>query len=137
MQRDGSPNAGFTTADPWLPIAPDADRVNVAAQDDDPHSMFAFTRDVIRFRRRSNALKRGTYDEVLGSRDVLAFLRVASRERLLVALNFADQARTIRPSGIADRGTIVISTDPGRAAETIDLERLRLAPNEGVVIRLR
>src|SRR5258706_7704584 len=31
MQWDATANAGFTTARPWLPIAPAAQRVNVAA----------------------------------------------------------------------------------------------------------
>src|SRR5436309_1331286 len=36
MQWDATPNAGFSTGRPWLPMAPDAQRVNVAAQRHDP-----------------------------------------------------------------------------------------------------
>src|SRR5436309_7687951 len=40
MQWDASKSAGFTTGDPWLPVAFEAATVNVAAQRDDPASMF-------------------------------------------------------------------------------------------------
>ncbi|HLF01571.1 MAG TPA: alpha-glucosidase, partial [Anaerolineales bacterium] len=38
MQWDDSPNAGFTSGKPWLPAGDSRDRLNVAAQAEDPHS---------------------------------------------------------------------------------------------------
>ncbi len=41
MQWDATPNAGFTTGGPWLPVAEDYATVNVATQRDDPRSMLS------------------------------------------------------------------------------------------------
>ena len=47
MQWDGSPGAGFSTGDPWLPVGSQAGTVNVAAQRDDPASMLSLYRRLI------------------------------------------------------------------------------------------
>jgi hypothetical protein len=41
MQRSAEPHAGFTTGTPWLPLAEDFARVNVAAERAEPTSMLA------------------------------------------------------------------------------------------------
>ncbi|MET0957026.1 MAG: alpha-amylase family glycosyl hydrolase [Solirubrobacterales bacterium] len=50
MQWDGSPNGGFTSGEPWLPLV-DPARVNVEAQRDDPASTLTLVRELIRVRR--------------------------------------------------------------------------------------
>ncbi|HET7685646.1 MAG TPA: alpha-amylase family glycosyl hydrolase, partial [Candidatus Limnocylindria bacterium] len=58
MQWDASPHAGFTDAGatPWLPVAPDFERVNVAVQAADPRSLLSLTRRLIALRRGHPAL---------------------------------------------------------------------------------
>jgi len=131
MQWDATPNAGFTIGKPWLPIAADATRVNVETQRDDPSSLFSFYRRVVRARRASNALRRGTYRSLPSPRGVFAFEREAHGERVIVALNFTSASRQLR----LDRATVelVVSTDDGR--EGVAARDLALAPNEGVVLR--
>ena len=41
MAWSAAPNAGFSTAEPWLPLHPDWSTRNVAAQNRDPASMLA------------------------------------------------------------------------------------------------
>jgi alpha-glucosidase len=138
MQWDGSPGAGFTSGDPWLPIGRDAATVNVAAQRDDPASMLALYRRLIRYRKGSAALRAGGYRSLPDAPDgCLAYLRTAGQERLLVALNFTGQPLSFTPALGADRGRLELATDPGRAAgEEVGLRPLRLGPDEGVVVRL-
>ena len=50
MQWDASPNGGFTTGQPWLPLVDPAAR-NVAAQRDDPDSLLSLYRDLLAWRR--------------------------------------------------------------------------------------
>ena len=60
MQWDASPGAGFTTGEPWLPIAAGAKNgLTVADEARDPASMLAFTRRALWFRRSSAALRWG------------------------------------------------------------------------------
>jgi maltose alpha-D-glucosyltransferase/alpha-amylase len=62
MQWDATPGAGFSTADPealYLPIDPDPDRPDAAAQLADPDSLLHQVRRLIRLRRDTPALGTG------------------------------------------------------------------------------
>jgi oligo-1,6-glucosidase len=50
MQRDAGPNAGFTTADPWLPVNLNDTWLNAAAQIDRTDTVFAHYQALIRLR---------------------------------------------------------------------------------------
>ncbi len=131
MQWDASANAGFTTGAPWLPMAADADRVNVAEQRRDPTSLLSFYRRLLRIRRASDALRTGTYRSLPSPRGVYLFERAAAGERLTVALNFtATRRRIALPS---DRPALVLSSDPGR--EGLAGRDLVLEPHEGLIAR--
>lgn len=132
MQWDDSSNAGFTSGVPWLPVAADYARVNVAAQRDDPSSLFSLYRRLLRVRRASEALRGGSYRAVRAPGGVYVFERAASRERLRVALNFTSAARRVRIA--TDRGALVLSTEDGR--EGIDAREAVLGPLEGVIVAL-
>jgi alpha-glucosidase len=132
MQWDSTPNAGFTTGSPWLPLAPDAQRVNVASQRDDPSSMFSFYRRLIRLRRGSSALRAGSYRTFPAPRGVFAYVREAERKRLLIALNFLDKSQRI---ALPETAAVVLSTSGERAEENLR-SSFELGPDEGLVARL-
>jgi alpha-glucosidase len=137
MQWDGSPGAGFTTGEPWLPVGAQAARVNVAAQRGDPASMLSLYRRLVWYRKGSAALNGGDYRSLPDAPGgCYAYLRTATDERLLVVLNFTGQPLAYRFDGPA-RGRLELSTDPARATgEDLGLHPLRLGPDEGVVVRL-
>jgi alpha-glucosidase len=133
MQWDASASAGFTTGQPWLPIAADASRVNVATQRDDPHSLFSFYRRLLRTRQDSLALRLGEYRSLPSAAGVYAFERTADDERLLVALNFSDREQAVAlPAG---RTELVLSTDDERTALPGG-RQVALGPDEGVILRV-
>jgi alpha-glucosidase len=77
MQWDDSPNAGFTTGTPWLPLADDAQSVNVASQRDDPASLLSFYRQLLRLRHEKEALHSGEIEFLLeGQGGCLAYKRL-------------------------------------------------------------
>lgn len=129
MQWDSSPHAGFTTGQPWLPVNPDAATRNLAAQRDDPRSVWSTYRDVIALRRRHPALSRGAMElPDADDAQVFTWLRTEGGERVRVALNM-----TGRPASLAvEPAEVLYSTHPRDAAG----DPLRLAPWEGVVLRL-
>ena len=42
MQWDGSKNGGFTGGTPWISVNPNCEKINAAAQVDDPDSIFSY-----------------------------------------------------------------------------------------------
>ena len=56
MQWNASPNAGFSTGKPWLPVNPDYTQRNVFAQQADPNSLFNFTKKLLSLRKSIPAL---------------------------------------------------------------------------------
>jgi len=140
MQWDGSPQAGFTTGDPWLPLSADAMTTNVAAEAGDPTSLLALYRTLIWIRRTSAALSLGTYREVTGGPlSCLVYLREAcctSKERLLVAVNFSRQRHEFSLPSIEAEGVVLLSTDPQFTGRPFDPRRVHLGPDEALLIRL-
>jgi alpha-glucosidase len=122
--------AGFTTGEPWLPMAPDAERANAADQARDPGSVLSLYRALLALRRAEPDLHAGElrfWDA--GDADLLAYTR---GDRHLVVLNFAPAPRQAKLPGAA---AVVLGTHPGRAAGEVVVEAFELRPDEGVVLR--
>ncbi|HKH95520.1 MAG TPA: alpha-amylase family glycosyl hydrolase [Beijerinckiaceae bacterium] len=130
MQWDPSLNAGFTTGEPWLPLASDYEAMNVAAQAADPRSMLSLYRALLALRRAEPALSVGRYVPVSAGEAVLAYERRHENARLLVALNLSAEEQ---PLDRAYEGTLLLSTSLDRPSGQAVPPALR--SNEGVVIR--
>ena len=135
MQWDGSPNAGFTTGTPWLPLAPDAGTVNVAAQRDDPGSMLALYRRLIRLRRAEPALAVDSYEPVPAGEDLVAYLRREGERQFLIVLNLGSQPREFAAPGSTFSGRVALSTHPDRDGAAVTTP-MALRADEGIVVEL-
>ncbi|UOY00729.1 alpha-amylase family glycosyl hydrolase [Blastococcus sp. PRF04-17] len=90
VQWDGSPNAGFTTGTPWLPVNPDHGEWNAAAQREDPDSVFAHYRKLIALRHEEPVVALGDFTMLLPDHDdVYAFTRSLDGDTLLVVCNLS------------------------------------------------
>lgn len=137
MQWDASINAGFCPpgVESWLPLADDAEAVNVAAQGQDPHSLLALTCRLLQVRHNEPALLSGDYRPVEGTPDAcFAYLRTLGDRRMFVALNFSHDEQIVR-LGELGSGRIVVSTTLDREGD-VDLRALRLRSDEGCLIEL-
>ena len=133
MQWDDSPNAGFSEAEPWLPISDDYAARNVTAQSADPTSMLNLYRRLLGYRRRNPALYGGSYQPLdAGDDECFVYLREADDERCLVALNFTGEPRRIAVPG-GGEGRVVLSTHLDREGG-VSLAELKLRPHEGVIV---
>ena len=131
MQWDAGRGAGFTTGEPWLPIAADYQGWNVEAESRDPHSMLSLYRALIALRRAEPALAIGTYEPVEVGADVFAYLREHAGRKLLVMLNV-----TVLPTQFALRAHIgakvLLSTHgDGQGSRIGDVIHLRA--DEGLI----
>jgi alpha-glucosidase len=89
----GAPHAGFSTAEPWLPLGPDHAALAVDAQDRNPGSVLALTRRLVALRKAQPALRLGRFEAVHASDALLVFDRMRGRERLRCLFNLsAEQA---------------------------------------------
>jgi len=86
------PGYGFTTGQPWEPLAPDADTVTIAAQTDDLGSLLAHYRTLIRLRAAHPALHTGELIALDASpRGVYAYLRHDATETIAIVANLTDE----------------------------------------------
>ncbi|NTU82194.1 MAG: DUF3459 domain-containing protein [Chloroflexales bacterium] len=136
MQWDGELGAGFTTGEPWLPLADDYALRNMAAQRENPRSMLSLTRHLLELRRMAPALCVGDYASVdTGDHHVFAYLRTSGPQRLLVALNFGAVPAQLDLSAVGTRGTVAGCTYMDHSGP-VELAALELRPHEGLVVAL-
>jgi len=135
MQWDASRNAGFSSAEPWLPLADDAARENVENLTADAQSILNLCRALIDLRKAMPQLAAGSYVPVITSSDLLAYRREIRGEALLVVLNLGAEPIAITSDAMAHAGTILLSTGMDRTGEIIS-GSLDLRGDEGVVIKL-
>lgn len=138
MQWDTGSNAGFCPAavEPWLPVADDYERYNVASERVDPDSMLSLTRRLIALRREQPALATGTFRALGQSQNVFCYMREGGPERFLVALNFTAEPQAVsQPDSLGDPEVLVSTHASLPRADTV--AKLTLRGDEGVVCRLR
>jgi alpha-glucosidase len=135
MQWDGSPQAGFTVGDPWLPISDDFAVVNVRSEEDDAASLLSLYRCLLLLRRSYPALSVGEYEPVAATGDLLAYLRRAQGKRLLVALNLGAEPYSLSIDSVGSKGQILLSTYMDRRHELV-VGSVGLRPDEGVIMLL-
>jgi alpha-glucosidase len=135
MQWDGSPQAGFTAGDPWLPISDDFAVVNVRSEEDDAASMLSLYRRLLLLRRSHPVLSVGEYEPVAATGDLLAYLRRAQGERILVALNLGSEPYSLSIDSLGSTGQVLLSTHMDRTHELL-AGSVSLRPDEGVIMSL-
>jgi alpha-glucosidase len=133
MQWDAGPNAGFAPPDatPWLPVGPDAGRVNVAAQAEDPDSLLTLTRRLIGLRREHPVLHVGDFEPFGPTPNgTYAFRRVSTDGRLTIVLNLTDAPTSVPGAG---PGRVLIGTERDRDGAPVGAD-VELRPNEAIVV---
>ncbi len=129
MPWDGSPQGGFTTGTPWLPLGPDHAEVNVASQADDAHSMLALYRALLRLRHGRPILVGAPLAAVATEGTILRYERRGADEVITVLLNLGAEARHVALGA----GTLLLSTHLDRAGEAVDRSVL-VRPDEGLIV---
>ncbi len=104
MQWSDHQNAGFSTASPHklaLPIISDPQfsyaAINVADQQGDPHSLLNWMKQMLRLRRRHEAVSRGSLRFVKTDNEcVLSYLRAFGDDIVLCAANLSETPQAVR-----------------------------------------
>ena len=128
----GSPFAGFSSVEPWLPLAPDWRARNVDAQRGDASSLLALHRRLLALRRAERALSEGPLALLPSPSNVIAYLRSHGATRFACVHTLtAEPAEMPLPAN----GRIVVSTDRSREGDASGTT-LRLAGDDAHVVRL-
>ena len=137
MPWDTTPNAGFTTGAPWLPLNDDWRARNVQRQAHAPGSMLALHRRLLALRRSSSARWRSAklrcwmaLDDT--ARDILAYERRSGEQRLLIALNVGDAPQELALPSWARHARVLLSTLEG--APSASGARIALRAGEGLIL---
>ncbi|MDX6807305.1 alpha-amylase family glycosyl hydrolase [Terrihabitans rhizophilus] len=131
MQWDRSAHAGFSTAEPWLPLAEDWPMRNVAALSGNQQGILSLYRTLVRLRQEHPALVLGSYEAVTVTDQVLVFARTAGDERLVVALNFSGQRQTVT---LPQAGLTPLCSTASMPLQPFGSAELTLEPNEGLIL---
>lgn len=106
MVWDASDRHGFTTGKPWLPFARKCEGLSVEEQENKPHSMLAFYKDLIRVRSQDPVLQSGIclFCKTDNAK-ILAYTRTLGEEKRLILLNFSPRNQSVRVLGETDATT--------------------------------
>ena len=144
MPWDATPNGGFTTGTPWLPLNADWAERNVARLAAAPGSILALHGRLLALRRAHPALSIGditVLDGIAAAPDVLAYERQHEGERLLIALNLGGSSQELRVAAWLDHTPLLSTIEgdhaPAPAAAAHDDGRVVLRPDEGVILGRR
>jgi glycosidase len=132
MPWDGGENAGFSAAEPWLPLHADWRTRNVARMMEDPRSILTLYRRLLALRRDCPALSIGDFVLLNVEDEILVYERRHDSERLLVALNLGGRPHRLQLPDWARGSRLLLSTHEDAALA--EDGALLLRSNEGVVL---
>lgn len=92
VQWSNGENAGFTTGTPWLKVNSNYTEINVESQEAQPDSVLNYYRKLTALRKSKEYKEVFTYGEFVpeyeATESVMAYYRVDSEKRMLIAANF-------------------------------------------------
>lgn len=91
VQWDDSPQAGFTTGTPWIPVNPNYTTINAKAETADFNSVFHYYKKLIALRKQNPIMVYGKYEALMeDSEELFVYTRTMENEKLLVVCSFCD-----------------------------------------------
>lgn len=100
MQWDSGKEAGFTNAQPWMPVNPNYSRLNVQLQAGTSQSVLNYFRALTRMRKSHSVFAYGKYNPMdTGEENLFIYLREWQQEKMLIVLNFCNEV-TILPKEV-------------------------------------
>jgi alpha-glucosidase len=123
--EEGEAPNGFTTGKPWLPVKLPQSALNVAGQEADEHSMLAYYRKALAWRRTHDALVDGDISFFKVSEPVLAFRRTGEAGNVVCIFNLSPAPVRVTITGL-DNGAVPEAVSE---AAIVARTKLGLGPN--------
>lgn len=133
MQWSAEYHAGFSEADPWLPIASDSASWNVATETSDIGSFLSLYRHLLRLRSVSPLLREGSFTVLDAANDrVFMYVREYAGEKMTIVLNVSDQPCSVN---VGNSRLVFLSSSPDRRIGRLDGPTIELAAHEALIVR--
>jgi trehalose-6-phosphate hydrolase len=139
VQWNGRKNAGFTSGEPWIPVADNYKEINAEAAVADYHSIFYHYQKLNKLRKELGIITHGNYELILKDHpEIFAYVRNDNNEKLLVVNNFyGKETEFSLPQRAAVEGFAgqVLISNYDSVPE--DFKNFTLRPYESVVFHLK
>ncbi|MBO0462471.1 alpha,alpha-phosphotrehalase [Enterococcus sp. DIV1298c] len=133
MQWTDEPQAGFTSGTPWLPLAAKHETINVANEQKQEQSIFAYYQQLIQLRKTYPVIAIGDYQAYVPEHpQVYGYLRQTEDQKLLVLTNFYADETTVELPEEFVAAKALISNYP----TTVEKE-MKLQPYQAVALLLQ
>ena len=132
VQWDDSPQAGFTSGNPWIAVNPNYTQINAKAETADPGSVFHYYKKLIALRKEYPIIVYGRYELLMeDDEDLYVYTREMDEEKLLVVCSFCDHETGFTiPDEFAKASCLISNTDGN-----YDRAEITLKPYEAFVLR--
>lgn len=103
MQWSAEQYAGFSTGKPWIKVNPLYEKINVAAEQEDPASVYHYYKAMIALRKQEryhDTLVDGIFEPYLPEEtNLIAYYRRTEAQRILVMVNYQKERRAVSLPG--------------------------------------
>ncbi len=134
MQWDGSPRAGFTTAEPWLPVSGDFRTLNAEHSQREPDSILNLVRALIALRRGNPEIPRSRPHVAIIGETVMSWSIPRERGSLEVLINFGKTDYMVDFAASSMFRILVSTKKP--SGIVLPISAYSLGPSEGIVAEL-
>jgi alpha-glucosidase len=136
-QWNGSTNAGFSNAKPWLPVNMNYQIVNIEKEAANKTSMYNLYLLLIKLRKHHPSLREGSYVPVESpAENVFTYIREHKDEKALIILNFDNKGKHISLP-YEDAHVIASASLTIPEGERIDVKNLQLSGDEGLICTIQ
>jgi alpha-glucosidase len=101
---------GFTTGEPWLPLAAEHEGLSVEAQAEDPESALAFSKAMIALRRSEPALRVGGIEFLEAEGPLIAFVRRHGGQSIACLFNLSADPQVVAAPALAGAQLLPLRT---------------------------
>ena len=130
MQWDESKNAGFSTGQPWLPVNPNYEEINVQEALANPDSIFYTYKKLVQIRKENSWLIRADFELLDTTDKVFAYIRKDGDRRFLVVANLSNEEQDLTVEGKVK--SVLIENTTAQEA----FEKQSLAPWDAFCVEL-
>lgn len=135
MQWDQTINAGFSSAESWLPANENFNEINVSIEDTDQRSVLNHFRKMTALRKNNEVLVYGDYKLLLANDpNIYAYTRTLNDTIMLVLLNFSEQQTDVHLDELKDSVELLINNLEGLQ---IAVNKATLKPYQAVILQLK